>query len=124
MGRLEKIVEGDKQIFIVDYSDCKETEMIDLQLDLKNQVLNLNKPVMVLAIFNDKSYVTPKFMRAAEDATRDTLHLLEKQVMVGLSDTKKMILKGYNFLFGKNIKAFDTREAAIEFLLDDRTSDR
>lgn len=123
MNRIRKITRENKEIFIIDYSDCKESEMITLVSELKRQIFEDNKPVLILSIFNDKCYATPKFVRRAEQETREVMRLIKKQAMVGVNETKKMILKGYNFLFRKNIRVFDTNDAAIEFLLDEKTTD-
>ena len=56
--------------------------------------------------------------------TTDVLPFLDKQAVVGLDPVKKLILKGYNFLVKRNIRAFDTREEAITFLLNEHTTDR
>jgi len=124
LERIRQISINSKEIFIIDYSDCKEGEMIDLVSELKRQVIAENMAVRILSVFNDRCYVTPKFMRHAEGATREAIHLIEKQAMIGLNGTKKMILKGYNFLFNTNIKTFNTIEEAMEFLLDDHTTDK
>lgn len=124
MDRIENLKFGNKEVYIIDYSDCKEAEMIALVSQLKMKVLKGNKQVLILSIFNDRGYVTSKFMRHAERETREALHLIQKQAMVGLNETKKLILKGYNFLFKKNIQVFETREHALEYLLDESTTDR
>lgn len=117
LSRIEKVTMDGRDIFIIDYSDCKEYQMISLIQSLKEQILLFDKSVSVLSVFNDKSYATPAFMHEIKAATRETSHLLDREAVVGLSDTKKMILKGYNFLFGKNIQAFDTREVAMQHIL-------
>ena len=122
-GSIERIEANSKVVYIIDYSDCKESEMIDLVIRLKHQIVEGGQSVVILSTFNDGCFATPKFMRHVEEETREALHLIEKQAIVGLSETKKLILKGYNFLFRKNILVFDSKEAALEFLLDDNTSD-
>ncbi len=124
MKRIEKIEKFFKEVYIIDYSDCKEAEMIGLVTELKKQVVGEGRPILILSVFNDRCYITPKFMRHAEQQTREALHLIEKQAMVGLSETKKIILKGYNLLFRKNIKTFDNREEAMAYLLDENTTDK
>jgi len=123
MKRIEKIAKGNTEIFVVDYSDCKESEMIEIVIEVKKQVISGKEPVCILSIYNDKSYVTAAFMRQVENETREALPFIKKQAITGLNDTKRMILKGYNFLFRKNIQAFDTREQAFEFLADESTTD-
>jgi hypothetical protein len=124
LNRIEHIKVESSEVYIIDYSDCKEAEMIVLVSQLKEKILTGNKKVLILSIINDRCYVTSKFMRHAEKETGEVLHLIEKQATVGLNETKKMILKGYNFLFRKNIKAFDTRDAAFDFLIDEKTTDK
>ena len=123
MKRIEKVLSGNNEIYIVEYTDCKESEMIDLVKEVGRMVVSGGKSVCILSIYNDRSYATAKFMRQVERETRDALPLIKKQAIVGLNDSKKMILKGYNFLFRKNIRAFDTREDAFNFLIDESTTD-
>ena len=117
MNRIEQISIAGKDIFIIDYSGCKERQMVDMIVSLKEQILTFNKPVSVLSIFTT-SYATPAFMQALRVAAHEVNHLLEKEVVVGLSNPKKMILKGYNLLFNKNVQAFDTREEAMKHLFE------
>lgn len=123
MGTIENIIRDGKEIYVIDYSDCREEEMIALISELKTRIETGGRVVHVLSIFNDRCYATPKFMKYAEQNTSATFHLITKQAMTGLNDTKRLILKGYNFMFRKDIQAFDSREAAMKFLLDDTTSD-
>jgi hypothetical protein len=44
--------------------------------------------------------------------------------LVGLNETKKLILKGYNHNFQRNFKVFETRDEAVRFLLDEKTTDK
>jgi hypothetical protein len=113
-----------KTIFIIDYSGCKEAEMIQHQRELKGRILAFGKPVSIVSVFDGQSFVTPNFMRNTERGTLEVLHLIEKFAMVGLSDTKKMILKGYNQLIGRNVRNFDSVEEAMGFILDAKSSDK
>src|SRR5687767_516696 len=110
--RIEKVTTEGTEIYIVDYSDCKENEMIDLVKEVGRRLISNGRQACILSIYNEKSYVTGKFMRQVEKETREALPLIKKQAITGLNDTKKMILKGYNFLFRKNIRAFNTKEEA------------
>src|SRR5688572_32412688 len=92
---------NNRKVFIIDYSNQKEVEMIANLLDLKGRILNQSSPVLIMTIFNDKSYATPKFMRTAEQATREVMDLVERQALVGLNHPKKIILRGYSLLFRK-----------------------
>jgi hypothetical protein len=124
MVTIKEISKNDKDLFIIDYSNCKQDEMINGVVELTGKILEKNKPTMILSVFNERAYVTPGFMRTAEKANIELSHLLDKQAVVGLSPVKKMILKGFNILLRKNIRSFNTVDEAMEFLFDATTTDR
>ncbi|AYB33897.1 hypothetical protein [Chryseolinea soli] len=112
------------EIFVVDYTGSKEAQMMQLATKFRELIQTRSKPVLVMAVFNDSTYVTPTFMRHAEKESGAVMPLLEKVAFVGLSTTKKIILQGYNILFGRSFQAFDTQEEAIRFLVDRSASDK
>src|SRR5579871_5454883 len=121
---ISKVSMNNREILVVDYSNKSEKQMLDLVMEAKKAILADNRPVLLLSIYNDKSYATPKFMMALRQETPEVLHLIRNQAVVGLNATKKMILKGYNFLFRRNIRAFDTADEAIKFLADATKTDK
>ncbi len=114
---IRKIVKNQQEIFVIDYTNLTESQMMAVASEGKRQLLANNKRVPVLTIFNHKSYVTPAFMRHSERETKEVIHLVKDVAFIGLSPVKKMILKGYNFLFQKSFLAFDSEEEAIAHLL-------
>jgi hypothetical protein len=108
-NRISKAIKNNKEILIVDYSGCREIEMMVL--------------LSVISIY-DGTRVTVKYMDCVRKMTPEVLHLVEKQAVVGLDPIKKTILMGYNYLFERNIRAFDTKEEAIDFVVDETTTDR
>ncbi|HOX82842.1 MAG TPA: STAS/SEC14 domain-containing protein [Chryseolinea sp.] len=119
MSGIQKLIIGDKEVLLVDYSDCTENEIITLASQLKELVLAENKSVRILSKFNDKNFATPKVMRHMEKVTQLALHLIDGMAIIGLSSTKKVILKGYSLFFKRDFKAFDTQEEAIAYLVKD-----
>jgi len=119
MSGIQKLIIGNKEILSVDYSDCDENEMMSLASHLKELVLTENKSIRILSTFNHKNFITPKVMRHMENVTQLTNHLVDKMALTGLSSTKKIILKGYNLMFKREFKAFDTQEEAIAYLVKD-----
>jgi hypothetical protein len=51
-----------------------------------------------------------------EEVNRKHMHLVEKQALLGLTATQKIILKGFNLILQRDIKAFATKEEAIAYL--------
>ncbi len=114
------IIQIDNQeIIVVDYSDCNEIKMIELVISLGSLIQLRNKPTLLLAIYDERSFLTPKYMRQAERTTNEVIHLISRIAFIGFSTPRQMILKGYNFLFNKNFKSFDNRDDALAYLVKD-----
>lgn len=106
-----------KAILSVDYSDCKEEEIMALASQLMELIFSENKPSLILSIYNQKNVATPRVMRHIEKVTKQVIHLIDKMAIVGLTPNKKIILAGYNLIFKRDFKAFDTSNDAIAYLL-------
>jgi len=121
MSRLQKQIINGVKIVLVDYSSLREDEVIELVSKLLELVLSGNERVHILSVYNEKNFITPRLMRHIEKVTKQSVHLIDKMAIVGLTPTKKVILKGYNLIFRKDFKAFDTQEDAIAYLITDNS---
>lgn len=110
------IHQNGKEILVMDYSGLKEQAMIDLVSEIRNAVLTANTPVRILVIFDERTFVTPQFMRHVEKASEDIIHLIADVAFTGMNKAKEFILKGYNLTSNKNYQSFDTREEALDYL--------
>lgn len=119
MGKPYKINYLGREIIIIDYSDLKEDDMIALSDSAVDLVLKEKKFTLVLNIFNERNYVTPKFMRNVEKSLPSVEHLQERNAIIGLSQVQLWILKAVNLWHKKQIHYFETKEAALEFLVQD-----
>lgn len=117
MGRVYEVVYQGERVLCVDYSGLREAEMVKLMEESRDLVVTANEPTLVLIQFDSKSYVTPVFMRRAEQINKELGGLIKDQAFVGLTEVKKFILKGFNLFLGKNYKAFDTKEEALQHLV-------
>lgn len=117
MERIKKIRHKEKEAISVDYSDCKEDDMILLLTKARDLILTENKEVLVLSIFNSKNFVTPKFMRHLEKELSTVEKLIHKNAIIGLSKTQLWILKGVNLWYKKKIYHFDSEAQALDFLV-------
>ena len=117
---LSTIVEAGQEIVVVDFSNCKEQQMIDLLSDFRKKVISGGKPVLALAIFNEHSYFTARFMRSFEsDNRQEVIPFIRKQALVGISDTKRSIIMGYNQFYNRDIRIFDAKAEALAFLVSE-----
>ena len=103
-------------VLVIDYSDCKEDEMIAVLMLARDEVAKYSKPLRIVSVFNDKCYATPNFMLVAKREVSSLGHLIKDQALVGLSPVKKMILKGFNAFQGRSFKDFKTLEEAMAYL--------
>lgn len=113
MDGVSRLIVNSKEILVVDYSNCRETEMIKRLTYAKELALAENRPIRLLNVFNEKCFITPTFMRHAENIYTQARHLVERHAVIGLSTVQKMILKGFNLFADKKLHNFNTREESI-----------
>jgi hypothetical protein len=119
MEPIRTIKHGNKKILVVDLSGCNESRMIEVISEFRQLLIEEAKPRLVLAILNQKNYLTPKFMRHLETEKRaEVTPYLGKQAIVGLNEVKKTILDGFNSFYDRNMKAFDSIDEALAYLID------
>jgi hypothetical protein len=119
MERISTIIYEGKKILVIDYSGCKEEAMIELLEAALNYVLIANEKQRVLSIFNSKNYVTSRYVSHLESILPKIDHLIEKNVVVGISTIQQWILKGINLWSTNQIYSFDSRQEALEFLTNE-----
>ncbi len=118
-NRIQRVVANGKEILVTDYSNNKEADMIKKIVGLGEFIKKENKPVLLLFIFNEKSYATPGFIKKATQVYMETNHLIIKRALIGLNLAKKMILKGHN-IKETTTRSFDTMEEALAYLLEEQ----
>ncbi len=124
MNRISKTELDDKNILEVNYSNLKEAGMTELLEQVRQLILQDRKSVLIISYFNSKNFATPAFIFRARQITAEVLPYIEKMAFVGLSLTQKMLLKGFNIALQRNFRSFETREEALQFILDKYTNDR
>jgi hypothetical protein len=118
LGSLRKNTVDGKEIMIVDFSDLNENEMMQLVSQSRALLLEEKRPQRLLVILNEKNFVTTRVMRHIETEKKEALAYSVKQAIVGLSKPQRMILKGYNVIFKRDVKVFETQEQAIKYLAE------
>ena len=119
MNRIQKIQVGNREILLIDYSDLKQDQMIELGDLVLAQVLDDNTRFRILNIFNERNYLTPLVMNHQRKIVKEAIHLADKVAIIGLNPVKKIILNGINLLLGREFKSFSTREEALAYLSSD-----
>lgn len=118
MGEIRIIDVNKLSIIVIDYSNCKEREMIELVDRVRPLITEERSPILLLSNFHN-TYVTPAFMRHAEKEVDAVKHLIVKSAFIGLNTPKKMILKGFNLFLNRDYRAFESEQEAIDYLVTD-----
>lgn len=115
--RLKKVIYKNKEILVIDYSNAKEAGMIDILLAAKALILQENRKVLVLSIFNSKNYASPKFIRLVENELRGVEHLIQKNAITGISEIQRWIVRGINLWYKRQLHPFESIDKALDFLV-------
>jgi len=118
LEHLRKITVEGQEIMVVDFSDLNESEMMKLVTESRTQLMEEKKPQRLLIILNTTNFVTTRVMRHIETEKKEALDYSLKQAIVGLSKPQRMILKGYNVIFKRDVRTFETQELAIKYLIE------
>lgn len=113
-------IHHDREILIIDFSGYKEDEMIKMLVEFRDIIISGNKPVLVLGIFSNKNFLTTRFMQAFRKVKRvESTPFIAKQAVIGLDENKRIIVKGFNAFFKRDIQSFDTKDRAIQYLISE-----
>ncbi len=105
-----------KQFVFLDFKGLKERDMI--ALDKAHMKLQLVYKLPFLADFHN-TYVTPEFMSNTKRLIELYKGIIEKGAFLGIDKVKSWILKGVVLVHCYNLKAFDTKEQAKYFLIEE-----
>jgi hypothetical protein len=107
----------DREILVIDYSGCKGEKMMGQVDRAKALLLSENRSFPILSIFDNKTFVSPEFMRHIEKNVPELESFIEKQAIVGISTVQEWILKGMNLWYKAQVQPFNTTEEALEYLV-------
>lgn len=103
-------------IICIDYSGCREHEMIALGTLATNYLLACTTPQLTLTNYRN-TFTTPAYVRHMESKAVLVKHLIARNALVGLNTAKIMILKGFNLLMGTDFRPFSTEAEALQYLV-------
>ena len=105
-------------IVCIDYSGCREPQMIELGTLATDYLLSCGTPQLTLTNYKN-TYTTPPYVRHMESKAPLVKHLITRNALVGLNTAKIMILKGFNLLLGTDFRPFASEQAGIEYLINE-----
>jgi hypothetical protein len=116
---IQFIAHNGKEIFFVDYSQCKDKwEMIKLLEASADFYRRSNTKILSLSDFHNIKG-SSEFMDAAKKLNKEVLDdWTEKGAVIGVSGLKKVLLQGYNLIASQKLIPFDTKEEALKYLAE------
>jgi hypothetical protein len=118
MEKIRKTVHKNKEILIVDYSDCRGDSLIEVFEQAKNFLLTEGKKFPILTVFNNNTHISPAFMRHVEkELDKYDAIYIDRQAIIGLTQIQEWIVKGLNLWYKRQIFSFNSMEKAIEYLV-------
>lgn len=108
-----------KRILYVDYSDCRSTDdMLSVLKELEETANSLNERVLSLSNYEGQ-YGSNEFMKEAKRVGKESVAAKrEKAAAIGISGLKKILLNAYNAVSKESVKPFDTKEEALNYLVE------
>ncbi len=108
-----------KKILYVDYSHCKTIQdSLDVLEEVRNEYLRTNELYLKLSNFhntlsnNEYLEVVKKYAKELFDSR--TI----RNAAIGITGTQKLLLAAYNISVRNKLLAFDTKEEALEYLVN------
>lgn len=120
MEPIRTITYKGRQILVLDYSDRKPDEMIEL-LEEAQRLAHANdwRDILLLSILNKKNYITPAYVRRLELALKSNEDRIKRNVVVGLSQIQVWIVKGVNLWYKQGVVHKPTIDEALEYLVSE-----
>ena len=118
MSKVEWIEHKGKRILYTVHSGSIEDDMIE-SLRLSDKMIDEEnaKDLLLLADYTD-SFGTQKYMSAVRDFGKRRASITKKTAVLGITGPKKVLLMGYSALTGGNIQPFNTKEEALDWLVE------
>jgi hypothetical protein len=108
-----------KRILLIDYTKCKTTQdTIDVLESVRNEYLHIEGKVIALNDFTGVS-ANNEYMDLAKKYAKELFdEKTHKNACLGVTGVRKILLSAYNLVVKNKLMPFDTREEALEYLVN------
>lgn len=114
------ITHKNKQIVLIDYTDCKsKEEMIATLRDAAELFKTSTEKVLSLSDFTG-TFGSKEFMEESKRLSIEVLRAkIEKAALLGITGIKKMLLQRFNAFSTNKLVPFNTKEEVLEYLVSE-----
>lgn len=118
MNRVSQIKYSDKTIVQIDLSNAEEEDIVEAVNTLIKYLKKSGTRSHLLLTDVTNSYIFGSRFNYAKDAMKTIRPYTSRRAMIGLSDSKKILLRTANvFAGGSPTSVFSTKEEALEYLV-------
>ncbi|MCF8359147.1 MAG: hypothetical protein K9H26_10335 [Prolixibacteraceae bacterium] len=120
MRKPEKILHKGKEITFLDYSNLKTKDEITQLLKDGSAYIRSKPKGSVLSLVNVENMFFNNDIRVmmTENVKYNSPHI-KKSAVFGLTGLITIMFKSFLMISGRNMKAFNTKEAAMDYLVSD-----
>ena len=107
----------DQQIIFIDYTSCHSIdELIKCINDSVDIVKSMDNNLLVMSDVTGIR-VDGQFMEELKKAGAEFEYKVKKSAVIGVTGLKKVFLSGYNLVVKNKVRAFDSKEEALDYLV-------
>ncbi|MCU4177483.1 STAS/SEC14 domain-containing protein [Carboxylicivirga sp. N1Y90] len=118
MERISFISQGGKKIIYMDFSGLREFKDINPIIESSKEYIRAQAENSAFTLTNmDGMHFNSDIKNAFSSFIGDNKPYVKAGAVIGLSGLLRIIYNGVNRLTGRDIKSFDTKEEAVEWLV-------
>lgn len=114
--KLEWINHHNRKILFADFSGLLAPDMIELVDLLFKEVERTPGNVTILSNYSNTS-IGPKFVDVSTTWARKLKSKTDRYAVYGLNAPKRIMLNGFNSVTNMGIKAYETKDEALQYLV-------
>jgi hypothetical protein len=113
--KVDWMICNNKKILYADFSGLLAPQMVDLANHLFAEVEKSPGKVTILSNYQNTS-ISTKFVEVSTDWAKKLRPKTDRYAVYGLNAPKRIMLNAFNSVTSMGIKAFETRDEALQYL--------
>ncbi|MBN1185814.1 MAG: hypothetical protein JXB49_26265 [Bacteroidales bacterium] len=116
-GKIEWITHEGRKILFNDRSGLRNEEIKENVKSAVDLIMSLPQGDILYLIDNSNTIITPELKEYISKAAKTINPKVKKTAVLGASRSQQIMLNIYSATTGMNIRLFDTKEAALKYLV-------
>ncbi len=118
--RIYPIFYENRKIYFSDWTNISSVaQALAIMEETTNYIKQLNELNLLEIVDVTNSYATVETLMAIKKIAKEVKKFSKKKAMLGITGAKKVLLNSVNNIANTQIRAFDSKEEALEWLVKD-----